>query len=329
MLSNVEKKVLWTAMFVSMTTLAILGLYARFALSQELDSRKTLEFIFAAMSIFAVTTGSAYFLAKSLTKDVRTISEGTPKPANVEVSKQIEQPRSATTQDQDQKQWLADTSHELRTPIAILRAQVEAFQDGIQEVNPKTLQVLHTEIMGLSKLVDDLYWLSRFDVGSLKHSFVPVDVVSTLQDVSDLFEERYAEKELTIDKSGITSESCTVYADNNRMRQVFINLLENALRYTDRGGKLKFSIEKSPTAVVLRFDDSHPSIPDEMMPKIFDRFFRVEPSRSRELGGSGLGLAICKTIIEAHSGTITASKSDLGGIRIEIILPTARGLRGG
>ena len=326
---NVEKKVILTAMFVSMTTLAILGLYARFSLSQELDSKKTLEFIFAALSIFAITTGSAYFLAKNLTKDARTISEGTTKLAEVEVSKQIEQPRCATTQDQDQKQWLADTSHELRTPIAILRAQVEAFQDGIQEVNPKTLQVLHTEIMGLSKLVDDLYWLSRFDVGSLKHSFVPVDVVSTLQDVSDLFEERYAEKELTIDKSGITSESCTVYADNNRMRQVFINLLENSLRYTDKGGKLKFSLEKSPTAVVLRFDDSDPSIPDELIPKIFDRFFRVEPSRSRELGGSGLGLAICKTIIEAHSGSITASKSDLGGIRIEIILPTARGLRGG
>ncbi|MCC7528361.1 MAG: hypothetical protein IT342_07550 [Candidatus Melainabacteria bacterium] len=224
---------------------------------------------------------------------------------------------------------MADTSHELRTPIAILRAQVEAFQDGIQEVTPKTLQVLHTEIMGLSKLVDDLHWLARFDVGSLKHSFVPVDVVSTLQDVSDLFEERYAEKELTIDKSGITSESCTVYADNNRMRQVFINLLENSLRYTDKGGKLKFSIEKSPTAIVLRFDDSHPGIPDELMPKVFDRFFRVECSRSRELGGSGLGLAICKTIIEAHSGSINASKSDLGGIRIEIVLPTARGLRGG
>jgi signal transduction histidine kinase len=326
---NAEKRVLLTAMFVSVTTLAILGVYAWFALRQELDSKKTLQFIFAAMSIFAVTTGSAYFLAKSLTMDARTKSEDTKKLADSEVSKQIEQPRSVTTQDQDQKQWLADTSHELRTPIAILRAQVEAFQDGIQEVNPKTLQVLHTEIMGLSKLVDDLYWLSRFDVGSLKHSFVPVDVVSTLQDVSDLFEERYAEKGLTIDKSGITSESCTVYADNNRMRQVFINLLENSLRYTDNGGKLKFTIEKSPTAVVLRLDDSPPGIPEELMPKVFDRFFRVESSRSRELGGSGLGLAICKTIIEAHSGSITASKSDLGGIRIEIILPTARGLRGG
>jgi two-component system sensor histidine kinase BaeS len=326
---NVDKKVLLTAIFVSMTTLSILGLYAFVALRQELDSRKTMEFIIAAMSIFVTTIGSAYFLAKSLTKDVRTVSDDTKKLADFEVSKQIEQPRSATAQEQDQKQWMADTSHELRTPIAILRAQVEAFQDGVQEVNPKTLQVLHTEIMGLSKLVDDLYWLSRFDVGSLKHSFVPVDVVSTLQDVSDLFEERYAEKELTIDKSGITSESCTVYADNDRMRQVFINLLENSLRYTDKGGKLKFSIEKSPTAVVLRFDDSHPGIPEDLMPKVFDRFFRVEPSRSRELGGSGLGLAICKTILEAHSGSITASKSDLGGIRIEITLPTARGLRGG
>lgn len=332
---NLEKKILLTAIFVSVITSLILATYAMFCLS-TLGNKQILELTLVALAIFAVTTGSAYLLAKDLKSDIRTISEGTKKHTNIELNSSNEpedtidtSANSLSTQDQNQKQWMADTSHELRTPIAILRAQVEAFQDGIQEVTPKTLQVLHTEIMGLSKLVDDLHWLARFDVGSLKHSFVPVDVVSTLQDISDLFEERYAEKELTIDKSGITSESCTVYADNNRMRQVFINLLENSLRYTDKGGKLRFSIEKSPTAVVLRFDDSHPGIPEEQMPKVFDRFFRVESSRSRELGGSGLGLAICKTIIEAHSGSINASKSDLGGIRIEIVLPTARGLRGG
>lgn len=336
---NVEKKILLTAIFVSMMVSLIFVFYAVFGLRQNFDNQQILELALVALAVFTVTTGSAYVLSNDLRNDPKnelgTISEGTKALSNIESNSSNERrdlPNNSTalnTQEQDQKQWMADTSHELRTPIAILRAQVEAFQDGVQEVTPKTLQVLHTEIMGLSKLVDDLHWLSRFDVGSLKHSFVPVDVVSTLHDVSDLFEERYAEKELTIDKSGITSESCTVYADNNRMRQVFINLLENSLRYTDKGGKLKFSIEKSPTAIVLRFDDSHPGIPEELLPKVFDRFFRVESSRSRELGGSGLGLAICKTIIEAHSGSINASKSDLGGIRIEIILPTARGLRGG
>ncbi len=322
---NEEKKVLLTGIFVAMTASLILAFYARFALHQEFESNDALNFVLAAISIFAVSTGSSYLLAKNLKNEAGTKSETIKKLSDSDIETRL------TTQEQEknQKEWMADTSHELRTPIAILRAQVEAFQDGVQEVNPKTLQVLHGEIMGLSKLVDDLHWLSRFDVGSLKHSFIAVDVVSTLQDVSELFEERYAEKELTIDKSGITNESCTVYADNNRMRQVFINLLENSLRYTDKGGKLRLSVEKSPTAITLRFDDSHPGIPEELMPKIFDRFFRVEASRSRELGGSGLGLAICKTIIEAHSGTISASKSELGGIRIEVALPTARGLRGG
>ncbi len=366
---TIEKKLLLTAIFISLAASLIVLAYAKLILSpdmsaysekslqsagdlvrlvqlrQDFDNKQTISLILVALGITAVTGACAYFLSKDLKQGMRTISEGAKKLADGDVNTRIEHLRSdefgqmgnelnslavsLTSQDQNHKQWMADTSHELRTPIAILRAQVEAFQDGVQEVNQKTLQVLHGEIMGLSKLVDDLHWLARFDVGNLKHSFIPIDVVSTLQDVADLFEERYAEKGLTIDRSGITNESCTVYADNNRMRQVFINLLENSLRYTSQGGKLKLSMEKSPTAIVLKFDDSAPGVTDELMPKIFDRFFRVESSRSRELGGSGLGLAICKTIIEAHSGNISAIKSELGGLRMQIVLPTARGLRGG
>lgn len=366
---NVEKKLLFAAIAVSVTTFLILVIYASFGLwpdvtgynekalhsandlmklvqiRQDFDNKQALELLLVAIAISGAAFCSSYLLARDFAEGVRTISEGTRKLVDGDVNTRIEHLRSdefgqlgnelnslaasLNNQDQNHKQWMADTSHELRTPIAILRAQVEAFQDGVQEVTPKTLQVLHSEIMGLSKLVDDLHWLARFDVGNLKHSFIPIDVASTLQDVADIFEERFADKGLTIDKSKIMNESCTVYADNNRMRQVFINLLENSLRYTDEGGKLRLSMESTPNAVILRFDDSPPGIPDELIPKIFDRFFRVEASRSRELGGSGLGLAICKTIVEAHSGSITASKSDLGGIRIEVILPTARGLRSG
>lgn len=366
---NVEKKLLFAAIAVSLTTFLILVIYACLGLwpavsgysenalhsannlmklaeiRQDFDNTQAFELLLVAIAISGATFCSSYFLARDFAEGVRTISEGTKKLVDGDVNTRIEPLRSdefgelgnelnslaasLNNQDQNHKQWMADTSHELRTPIAILRAQVEAFQDGVQEVTPKTLQVLHSEIMGLSKLVDDLHWLARFDVGNLKHSFIPIDVASTLQDVADIFEERFADKGLTIDKTEIMKEPCTVYADNNRMRQVFINLLENSLRYTDEGGKLRLSMESTPNAVVLKFDDSPPGIPDELMPKIFDRFFRVEASRSRELGGSGLGLAICKTIIEAHSGSITASKSDLGGIRIEVVLPTARGLRSG
>jgi two-component system sensor histidine kinase BaeS len=291
-------------------------------LRQEFDSKLLQGIALLTIGIFGVAGGCGYLLVNN--------AKAEPGERVKETKKTDEKIESAGVQaESNHKQWMADTSHELRTPIAILRAQVEAFQDGVQEVTPKTLQVLHSEIMGLSKLVDDLHWLSNLDVGNLKHSFVPVEVVSTLQDVADIFEERFGEKEIVLDTSGITGETGTVYADNNRMRQVFMNLLENSLRYTDCGGKIKLSVEKSPSAIVLQFDDSNPGVPEEMLPKIFDRFFRVEPSRSRELGGSGLGLAICKTIIEAHSGTISASKSELGGIKVQIVLPTARSLRGG
>jgi len=339
---SINKKHLLVATFVSASTLLILIAYAKLGLSssvtdliestaasggdpqkvvqfrQDFDEKLLLDLVFIALGVLGVSSGCLYLSARDIKQD----------------APELDLPESSLStkrdsRERDQMQWMADTSHELRTPISILRAQVEAFQDGVQEVNPKTLQILHSEIMGLSKLVDDLHWLANFDVGNLKHSFVPLDVASTLHDVAELFDERFAEKDLTIDKSGISKETCTAYADHNRVRQVFINLLENSLRYTNAGGKLKLSVSKNQSSIYIGFEDSQPGIPDEMLPKIFDRFFRVEPSRSRAMGGSGLGLSICKTLIDAHSGTISATKSDLGGIKIEIVLPTARSLRGG
>ena len=101
--------------------------------------------------------------------------------------------------DSGHRQWVADTSHELRTPIAVLRAQVEAFQDGIQEISPRNLAVLHSEIMALSKLVDDMHWLAKYDVGQIKATFTPVDINQTLQDVLESFEERREAKEIRLE----------------------------------------------------------------------------------------------------------------------------------
>lgn len=226
--------------------------------------------------------------------------------------------------DQSRRQWVADTSHELRTPIAILRAQVEAFQDGVQAINAKTLNVLHTEVMALNKLVDDLHWLARHDVGQVQSSLSPIDLVQSIRELVETVKERFDAKKITIDDTGLAGlEKVLVNADVNRMRQVFSNLLENSFRYTNLGGTVQISGEAKNGSLILRVDDSEPGVPVEMLPKMFDRFFRVEQSRSRSLGGSGLGLSICKNFVAEHGGTIEAQQSPLGGVRMEIILPIA------
>lgn len=220
-----------------------------------------------------------------------------------------------------QRQWMVDTSHELRTPIAILRAQIEALQDGVQPASPRTLSVLHSEVMALAKLVSDLHELARFDLGELKLNMVPVDVLGALQESVESFQERFREKKIEIDADSLDNGIYVINADTTKLKQLFANLLENSLRYTGEGGHLTIDYKPTPEAVTLQFDDSEPGVPDELLPQLFDRFFRAEQSRSRSLGGSGLGLAICKAIVDDHAGMITAEKSPLGGVRVLVRLP--------
>ncbi|MBX9690963.1 MAG: hypothetical protein K2Z81_01155, partial [Cyanobacteria bacterium] len=131
------------------------------------------------------------------------------------------------------------------------------------------------------------------------------------------------------------SSMFVVNADASRLRQVFTNIVENSFYYTEAGGKLKISLttcdeygspiqgDRTPVGIILHFDDSEPGVPTELLPRIFDRFFRVDQSRSRTLGGSGLGLSICKKIVESHGGIIQALPSPFGGVRMEIRLPVA------
>lgn len=221
-----------------------------------------------------------------------------------------------------QRQWIANTSHELRTPLSIIQGQVEAFQDGVREVNPKSLNALHRDILGLSKLVEDLHWLARFDIGTLRHSSTPTDLVPTINESLESFNERFAEKNIKIDASAMPA-SCIVNGDQHRLKQVFFNLLENSARYTNEGGTLKVSIATDKDTATIHFDDSEPGASSETLAQMFDRFFRGEASRSRTFGGAGLGLSICKNIVEIHNGSIQAHHSPIGGVRIEIKIPLA------
>jgi signal transduction histidine kinase len=219
------------------------------------------------------------------------------------------------------RQWMADTSHELRTPISVMRAQIEAIQDGVHRVDAHALDVLHRETMGMSRLVEDLNTLALSDVGRLDCRFSPMDPIALLEDVVGVFGSRYAAAGLAVTWRQPPEGQPIISGDGERLRQVFANLLENTLRYTDRGGGLFISGEVVAGSLVMHFDDTAPCVPDEALPRLFERFYRVEASRSRVRGGAGIGMALCRSIVEAHGGTIAASPSPMAGLRVTLILP--------
>ena len=219
------------------------------------------------------------------------------------------------------RRFMADVSHELRTPLAVLSAELEAIEDGVRPLNQASLMSLQAEVRSLSKLVDDLNQLALADVGALAYRKETVDVVPLVEQALESYRERLASHGLKLEADW--DGAATVYGDTDRLLQMFRNLLENSARYTDAGGRVRVVVRREPDRVAIDFDDSAPGVPPEALGRLFERFFRVDASRSRANGGAGLGLALCRTIADAHGGDIRAEHSPLGGLRVRVTLPAA------
>ena len=221
--------------------------------------------------------------------------------------------------EQMRRAFMADISHELRTPLAVLRGELEALQDGVRQPTPASISSLLAEVSTLTKLVDDLHQLSLSDLGALAYRKSSVDCVHLVQIAVAVFRERFHAKGLEI----VTHlpEQALLFGDPDRLNQLFNNLLENSLRYTDPGGILEIGLELLPETIRLYWQDSKPGVSDEQLACIFERFYRTEGSRNRASGGAGLGLAISQNIVEAHGGTIYAQHSPFGGVRITVDFP--------
>lgn len=224
------------------------------------------------------------------------------------------------------RQWVADISHELRTPLAVLRGEIEAIQDGVREASPEALRSLHGEVMRLARLVDDLYQLSLSDVGALTYRKEELDLADVLTETLDSFRPDFVRKNIAL-RANIPKEAeFPLFADHERLRQLFANLLGNTLKYTDPGGALEVRLEQRDGLAAVHFQDTPPGVPAAELERLFDRLYRVESSRSRATGGAGLGLSICRNIVEAHEGRITALPSPLGGVWIRVELPLTGGM---
>ena len=219
------------------------------------------------------------------------------------------------------RQWVADISHELRTPLSVLRGEIEALMEGVRKTTPEAIRSLHEEALRLHRLVDDLYQLALSDLGTLTYRKEDIDLAEVLRDSIEPFLEEFTRKDITFISEISGEEEITVFGDRERLRQLFVNLLDNSLKYTDAGGNIAVRLKCRNSEAEMEFEDSFPGVPESELDKLFDRLYRGEASRNRVSGGAGLGLAICRNIVDAHSGTISAHQAALGGVLIRVTLP--------
>lgn len=224
----------------------------------------------------------------------------------------LEQNRTA------RQRWMADIAHELRTPVAVMKGEIEAIADGVRSADAHTTASLIEEVDQLARMVDDLQALALADTGALDLRKEALDLSDIAGQAADSFRPRLEERGIRLE-TALDDEVCVV-GDAQRLRQLMHNLLENSLRYTEEGGTVRLGVSAETTAS-LRIEDSGPGVDDGQLLRLFDRFYRAEGSRARATGGSGLGLSICRTIVKAHGGELVAEHSDLGGLAIQAQLP--------
>ena len=207
-------------------------------------------------------------------------------------------------------QMVADIAHELRNPLTVVQGNLEAVLDGVVPMEKSTLEVVHGEVLHLGRLVSDLSDISSAEAKALKLTVQEVEVEPTLRSQVDVLRPKAGVQGVDISLE-VPADLPRVMADPGRLGQVVFNLLDNALRYTQSGGWVKVSARPSGTWVLISVQDSGVGISAEVLPHVFERFYRADPSRARASGGSGLGLTIAKSLVEAHGGRIWA-ESEVG-----------------
>ncbi|AMC99584.1 ATP-binding protein [Halomonas chromatireducens] len=215
--------------------------------------------------------------------------------------------------------WVSDIAHELRTPLSILRGEIEAMQDGIRPFNEDNLYSLSQEVGQLERLVTDLRLLSQSDAGALEVQLAPLDLAESLaawlEEADGWLEDSGLELATDIQKPA------WVRGDARRLRQLWSNLLDNSRAYTAPPGRLEVSLSHEGDRVRITWQDSLPGVPEDALGRLTERLYRVEDSRNRASGGSGLGLSIASALVKSHGGAMHASAASLGGLCWTIEFP--------
>jgi signal transduction histidine kinase len=223
------------------------------------------------------------------------------------------------------RQLLADIAHELRNPMAVIQANAEAMQDGVLPLDLVQVNTIHAETLLLGRLIEDLRLISLAEAGELRLDRAETDLANLLYLVADRIRPQCQQKKIALELV-IPENLPPVIGDKDRITQVVNNLVGNALRYTPDGGVINIRAEAVAGGAAVSVTDNGSGIAAEDLPWIFDRFYRVDKSRTRASGGSGLGLAIVKQLVAAHGGQVSAVSPVTGdarkpGTRITFTLP--------
>lgn len=218
------------------------------------------------------------------------------------------------------KRWLGDISHELRTPVAVLRGELEAMLDGVRPFDIRAVQSAHDETKQLQRLIDDLHELTRTDLGTMHYRKAKLELGQFIVEQADKYRGMLAEHgfKLSVKRP---QNLVILFADGERLHQLFANIFTNICKYATDGNICQLSLKLENNAALVTVEDNGPGVQAKHLSHLFEHLYRVENSRNRKLGGSGLGLSICRQIVEAHQGEIWAEHSTLGGLAIIICFP--------
>ncbi len=307
-------------------------------IDQEFAKEQERSIYVIALAALVLAALISALLARQLTRPIRSLAAGARAISDGEYNTRIPEVRNdelgdlahefnelAVTLDGNRvarRQWVTDIAHELRTPLAVLRGELDAIEDGIRTFDAASQQSLQDETSRLMSLVGELHDLTVHDEGRQNYHLESFDIATVLGDVLASSKNRMVDAGIDL-TSDLPDHHTMVFADATKLERVFLNLVENTLRYTDAPGRLHVICRESDDSVIIEFADSAPGVPPGKQERLFDRLYRVDESRSRNTGGSGLGLAICKAIVKAHHGDIEALASEFGGILIRVRLPIA------
>jgi heavy metal sensor kinase len=228
------------------------------------------------------------------------------------------------------RRFTADASHELRTPLTVLRGELEAIAQrpqypqhtGLDSEARDTIGSLLEETERLSRIVESLLAISRLDAGEAQMEQVNFDLAELAATTTEQMRLLAEDKNLSLVCE--TNGAVEIEGDRARLKQVVVNLLDNAIKYTREGGEARVSVRSENSRALLEVADTGIGIPAEALPHLFERFYRVDRARSRQMGGVGLGLAIVKSIVAAHGGQVTVESEEGRGSRFRVELPQAR-----
>ncbi|MFL5734439.1 MAG: sensor histidine kinase [Chloroflexia bacterium] len=231
------------------------------------------------------------------------------------------------------RELVAAVSHDLRTPLASMRAMIEALNDGVVSDSDTVSRYLHTiqsETHHLTTLIDDLFELSQIDAGALKLHLEPTSLADLVSDALESMAPQAEKKKVHL-QGQVDGAPPTVPLDAPRMQRVLYNLIQNAIRHTPADGTVTLMVRGGPGSVELTVADTGEGISESDLPHVFDSFYRGEPARTRAAHtaspGAGLGLAIARGIVEAHGGSISASSAPGAGAAFHVVLPAPSGVR--